>query len=158
MRGHPYRPSRSLRIHSISHAARLCLLARFAPRPAPRAAWRIVMPPFSPCIPLLVPSGVQFVHRFPLRLPAASCLLPPVSCRHGSRLVSPPATLLSHRPSPRRSCRGTGRHNRLACRHAGRLCLLGVVPFLSKNSPRQSFKNLPRKTFKNFHGQSFKDD
>lgn len=43
MRGHPYCLSCSLRIHSIFRAVRLCLLARFAPRPASRAVGHGVM-------------------------------------------------------------------------------------------------------------------
>lgn len=116
MRGHSLRLFLSLRIHFISCSVLLCLLVRFALRLAPRAAWRGVMSPFSPCVPLLVPCGVPLIHRFPLRLPvSASCLLPIGSPSSWlSRIASHPA-LSSPRPSPRRSCRETGRH-RLACR------------------------------------------
>lgn len=122
MRGHSPRLSRSLRIHSISRAARLCLLARFAPRPAPRAAWRIVMPPFSPCIPLLVPlcvaSFLRFAHRavwraarprLPLRLPvSASCLLPLGSSPSwpSYRPSASVPSLSAHRPAARVEERG----------------------------------------------------
>ena len=152
MRGHPLASPRSLRIHYISRAAiPICLLGRFAPRPAPRAAWRIVMPPFSPCIPLLAPlcvaSFLRFAHRavwraarprLPLRLPVSvSCLLPhrfPIVMALAS-YRSPPRSSPRFAPSPRRSCRKTGRRH-LAYRHAGRLLAWRAVLFLSKNSPR----------------------
>lgn len=155
MRGHPYRPSRSLRIHYISRAARLCLLARFAPRPAPRAAWRIVMPPFSPCIPLLVPlcvaSFLRFAHRavwraarprLPLRLPAPCLLLVshrfPIVMALASYRLPPRSSLLpAHRPADRVEGRGDAivlltvmRGGGSGCvrflSRSGRLCLLGV--------------------------------
>ena len=186
MRGHHHCPSRLLRIHSITRAARLCLLGRPAPRPASRAVGHFVMPSFSPCFPLLVPLGVSLCLRsrlascfscrraccsspllsFRLSRLRLSCLLPPGPNRHGS-LVSPTAPCsISPRPSPRRSCRGAGRH-RLAClplscgevllrvaslplSHEGRLCFLGVVPFLSKNFPRQSFKTFLGNVLKTF--------
>ena len=66
MRGHHHCPSSPLRITFISRAGRLCLLGRFAPRPAPRAVGRCVISPsrlscrwarrhasFSPCVSFL---------------------------------------------------------------------------------------------------------
>lgn len=85
MRGHSYLFSRSLRIHYISRAARLCLLARFAPRPVPRAVGRGVMPPFRPSCRRAFRSSI--VSRSACRL----CLLLAFHrfpYRHGS-LVSP---------------------------------------------------------------------
>lgn len=110
MRGHPYCLSCSLRIHSIFRAVRLCLLGRLAPRPAPRAVRRFVMPPFSPCVLLLVPSGVLLVSSPlvpPLSPPPLACL-PRVPHRHGSSYRLPAPCSLSPRPSPRQSCRTSG--------------------------------------------------
>lgn len=117
MRGHTHRFPRSLRIHSISHAARLCLLARFAPRPASRSVRRGVMLPFSPCVPLLVPCGVLLipVFRFASASPfSVSCLLPYGAPSSWTSYRLPPRSSPRFAPSPRRSCRETGRH-RLAC-------------------------------------------
>lgn len=96
MRGHPYRSSRSLRIHSISCAAipSACLPGSLlVPLLVPLG---VASSTFSHCVPLLVPSVVRLVSRpaSPARsLPLA--YFPSVSHRHGSRLVSPPAPLLS---------------------------------------------------------------
>lgn len=136
MRGHPYCLSCSLRIHSIFRAVRLCLLGRLAPRPAPRAARRFVMPPFSPCVLLLVPSCVRLVSS-PLVPPLACFTKFPIVMVLSYRLTPRVPSLPAHRPADR--VEQAGRH-RLAYRchvrrrraaslplsHAGRLCLLGV--------------------------------
>lgn len=109
MRGHPHCLSRSPHISSISHSCRLCLLNRLAPRPAPRAVGRGVMPPFVPCVPLLVPSVVRLVSRpaSPARsLPLAyfpSVPLSPWLSRIASRSVP---LLPAHRPAARVEERG----------------------------------------------------
>lgn len=125
------------RLRSILMSLPCCLLAqcrclafdegRPLASPAPCAFIPYPMRLSSACLvgslpaPLLVPSGVPFVHRLPLRLPP---LL--LACFHGSSS----SWLLSYRlpsrfsplfaPSPRRLCRETGRRHRLAYRHAVR--------------------------------------
>lgn len=91
---------------------------------SPLLAWSARSPSRSSCrgslrhssVPPLVPCGVLLVpvSRLACPLSASLACLPRVPHRHGS-LVSPTAPCsLSPRPSPRRSCRKTGRH-RLAC-------------------------------------------
>lgn len=120
MRGHPYCLSCSLRIHSIFRAVRLCLLGRLAPRPAPPAAVRGVIPPsrlscrwtrrhasFSPCVSFLATfsryggrgavgacaCGVDACRVRVLLMryhPAASCLPPTGSQSSWFSRIAPP--------------------------------------------------------------------
>lgn len=97
----------------------------------PRAMWAAVSSRSScrrSCgsspVPLRLPALFLLLtfHRFPIVMALASYRLP---LRSSPRFA----------PSPRQSCRGTGRH-RIAYRHAGRLLAWRAVLFLSKNSPR----------------------
>ena len=161
MRGHPYCLSCSLRIHSIFRAVRLCLLGRLAPRPAPRAAVRSVIPPSrlscrvaccsspSPASPARSPPLLLASHGFPIVMA--------LSYRRPPRVPSLPA----HRPADR--VEGRGGH-RLAYRcHVRRRRVASLllscgaflpawcaVPFLSKDFPRQSFKTFLGNVLKTF--------
>lgn len=83
-------------------------------RPAPRIVERAarLRLPSSPIAPPLLPLPLACFPRFLAIMALASYRLPP---RSSPRFD----------PSPRRSCRKTGRRH-LDYRHAGRLCLLGV--------------------------------
>lgn len=142
MRGHPYCLSCSLRIHSIFRAVRLCLLGRLAPRPAPRAVGRCVIPPSrlscrvaccsspSPASPARSPPLLLASHGFPIVMA--------LSYRRPPRVPSLPA----HRPADRVEKRGDIALLAYRCHvvrcccvrllflsRAGCLCLLGSVPF-----------------------------
>lgn len=174
MRGHPYCLSCSLRIHSIFRAVRLCLLGRLAPRPAPRAAVRIVMPPSrSPCVLLLVPSGVLLVSSSP----APPLSPPPLACFPWFPIVMAPRIasrpgFLSPRPSPRQSCRTSGETSPCLLLSCGEVLLRvaslplslmrGVSAFLAlcrsylKTSRGNLLKTFPGNLLKPFLGNPLK--
>ena len=162
MRGHPYCLSCSLRIHSIFRAVRLCLLGRLAPRPAPRAAVRSVIPPSrlscrvaccsspSPASPARSPPLLLASHGFPIVMA--------LSYRRPPRVPSLPAP----RPADRVEKRGDIALLAYRChvrrRRAASLPLScgaslpawRAVPFLSKDFPRQSFKTFLGNVLKTF--------